>query len=172
MRPDGVALPSGSPAFRVWLPSWRRQPLDPRKPVSAPHAHGLRSSRPFSEPAADPKFPKDLPLLRFPTRPIGLVQALQRLALAGSAAPSSSPTFFRSEWGPCPLELSRLPGFLPPDMGRSFFLLPAPLALCLPIPEETRKWSLRGSLPAARHLPSFEGHRPAWRSRPTASATL
>jgi hypothetical protein len=83
-----------------------------------------------------------------------------------------SPTFFRKEWGPCPLELARLPGLPPPDMGRSFFLLPAPPALTAPASEEAGTRSPRGSLPAARHLPPFEGRRPAWRSRPTASATL
>jgi hypothetical protein len=45
-RPADEAMSTEGPAFRVWLPSWRRQPFRPWKPVSAPHAPGLRSSGP------------------------------------------------------------------------------------------------------------------------------
>jgi hypothetical protein len=93
-RSNGLAVPSESPAFRVWLPSWRRQLLDPRKPVSVSHAHGLHSSGRCSDPAAEPRFPKVCPLLRFPLKPNGLKPALQRLLLATSAAPTGSPTLF------------------------------------------------------------------------------
>jgi hypothetical protein len=74
--------------------------------------------------------------------------------------------FISGECGLCPPELRRLPGLCPPDIGRSISLLPAPLALHLPTSGEAGSRSPRGSLPAARHLPSFEGRPPAWRSRP------
>jgi len=93
-RPNDLAVPSGSPAFRVWLPSWRRQLIDPRKPVSVSHAHGLHSSGRCSDPAAEPRFPRACPLLRFFVKPNGLTPALQRLSLATSAAPTGSPTLF------------------------------------------------------------------------------
>jgi hypothetical protein len=93
-RPNGLAVPSGSSTYRVWLPSWRRQLLDPRKPVSVSHAHGLHSSGLCSDPAAVPRFPGAPPLLRFPVKPNGLTPALQRLSLATSEAPTGSPTLF------------------------------------------------------------------------------
>jgi hypothetical protein len=88
---ERLCVPPGSPAFRVWLPSWRRQLSDLREPVSAPHALGLRSSGLCSDPAANPRFPKDLPLLRFRAKPCGLTSALQRLAPAEPAAPPALP---------------------------------------------------------------------------------
>jgi len=75
----------------------------------------------------------------------------------GTSGTPRSPSFFRKEWGPCPLELWRLPGLLPPDLERSFFLLPAPPALAAPTSEEAGTRSPRGSLPANQHLPPFEG---------------
>jgi len=75
----------------------------------------------------------------------------------GTSGTPRSPPFFRKEWGPCPLELQRLSGYPPPDLGRSFFLLPAPPALAVPASEKAGTRSPRGSLPAAQHLPPFEG---------------
>jgi len=93
-RSNGLAAPSESPTSRVWLPSWRCQLLDPRKPVSAPHAHGLHSSGLRSDLAAELRFPRVCPLVRFSVKPNGLIPALQRLSLATSAAPTGSPTLF------------------------------------------------------------------------------
>jgi hypothetical protein len=156
-RSNGLALPSEGPASRVWLPSWRCQPFHPRELVSAPNAHGLRSSGRSSDTVADPRFPEDLPLLRFPVKPNGLTAALQRLRLTEPAAPTGSPTLFRWKWGPCPLELPHLPGLHPPDLRRGSFPPRAPPALFFPASEETENRSPRGSLPAARRFPSFEG---------------
>jgi len=86
-------MPHESPTFRVWLPSWRRKPFHSRRPFSASHAHGLGSSGLCSGSTADPKFPPDLPLLRFCAKPNGLTSALQRLMLAEPAAPPALPSF-------------------------------------------------------------------------------
>jgi hypothetical protein len=92
-RPTGVATPTGSPAFRVWLPSWRREPFRPRELSRFPTLMGfaLQGVDPASWPALG--FPKDLPLVRFRTKPCGLVPALQRLVPTRPAVPSALPAF-------------------------------------------------------------------------------
>jgi hypothetical protein len=92
-RSSGVTVPPESPVFRVWLPSGRRQPFHSREPFSVPHAPGLCSSGPCSDPTADPRFPLDLPLLRLCARPHGLTSALQRFVLVGPAVSPALPSF-------------------------------------------------------------------------------
>jgi hypothetical protein len=52
-RSNGVATPFESPAFRVWLPSWRREPFRPREPFQLPTLMGfaLQGFDPTSWPA-------------------------------------------------------------------------------------------------------------------------
>jgi hypothetical protein len=54
-RPADEAMSTEGPAFRVWLPSWRRKPYRSREPVSAPHAPGLFSPGPFPDSGAGDK---------------------------------------------------------------------------------------------------------------------
>jgi hypothetical protein len=160
-RLEGVAVPSKSPALRVWLPSRRRKPFCPRKPLSASHAPGLRPSEPFSDPAARPRFPEGAPLVRFPAKPVSLAAALQRLALARPAVHPAPGLSCWAEWSLCSPGLPRLPGFHPPGFGESVFLPPAPRALSFPTSEDVGNRGPRGSIPAARLFPSFEGRWPA-----------
>jgi len=117
--------------------------------LSTPHAHGLCSPGLFSGLAAELRFPRALPLVRFRTKPFGLAPTLQRLAPTRPAVPYALIFFFRSECGLCPPELRHLPGFLPPDIGRSFSLLLALLALSILTSEDANTWSPKGFLPAA-----------------------
>ena len=131
---------------------------------STPHAHGLRSSGLCSALVANLGFPHDLSLVRFSTKPHGLIPTLQRFQPTRSAAPFALSFFFGRENGPCPLELLHLPGFLPQDIERSVSLLSALLTFWFLASEDSRNASPKGFLPAAWHVPSFEGCRPAWRS--------
>ena len=135
--------------------------------LSTPHAHGLHSSGLCSNFVAGPKFPCILPLVRFSTKPLGLVPTLQRIQPTRLAVPSALSFLFRRECGLCPHEFLRLPGFPPLDIRRSLSLLPALLTLLFLTSEEANNWSPKGFLPAAWHVPSFEGRQPAWRSRST-----
>jgi len=159
-RLKGVAVPSKRAALRVWLPSRRCRPSCPRKPLSASHALGLRSSEPYSGRVAQPRFPATDPLLRFPAKRSGLAFTLQRLALTRPAAHPAPGYPLGPGWSRCSPELWRLSGLPPPELGRITFLLPAPLALPLSASEEAENRSPRGSVPPARHLPPFEGRRP------------
>jgi hypothetical protein len=169
-RLEDVALPSKGPTHRVWLPSRRCKPFRSRKPFSAPHAHGLRPSELCSDLVARPRFPAADPLLRFPARPESLTAALQRFPLTKPAAHPAPAPLLETGWCRCSPELLRLSGPPPPDLGRSTFLLPSPLALSFPTSEDAENRGPRGFLPAGPHLPSFEGREPVWRFRPTASA--
>jgi hypothetical protein len=128
-RLESRAVLSKSPARRVWLPSRRRQLSRPRRPVSAPNAHGLRSPELSSDPMACPGFPPDTPFLRFCVKPIGLTPALQRLTLTGPAVHPAREPVSRPARCRCSPELFHLPGLLPPDPRRSTFLLRSPHAL-------------------------------------------
>jgi hypothetical protein len=80
---SAYALPTGSTAPRVWLPSLRCETLNPWRSFSASNALGLFPSEPFSHPAIEAEFPLLPPLLRFLTKPCSsLVPALQRFSLA------------------------------------------------------------------------------------------
>jgi len=169
-RLEDVALPSKGPTRRVWLPSRRCKPFRSRKPLSAPHAHGLRPSEPCSDLVARPRFPTGDPLLRFPARPNDLTATLQRFPLTKPAAHPAPDPVLETGWSRCSPELPRLSGLPPPDLERSTFLLPSPLTLSFPTSEDAENRGPRGFLPAAPHPPSFEGCEPVWRFRPTASA--
>jgi hypothetical protein len=54
-RLEGFAVPSKSPALRVWLPSRRCKPHRPRKPLSAPHTPGLHPSELLLRPPGAPE---------------------------------------------------------------------------------------------------------------------
>jgi len=76
---NGASVPK-SHAPRVWLPSRRAfQPLTPWKPLSAPHALGLRPSELSSSQRIEGRFPFPSPLLRFLAKPHDFASALQRL---------------------------------------------------------------------------------------------
>ena len=151
-------------------PSGFGYPLDGVSPLvlgsdlSTPHAPGLYSSGLCSSFVAGSKFPCILPLVRFLTKPFGLVPTLQRLQPTRPAVPSALSFFFRRECGLCPPEFWRLPGFPPLDIRRSLSLLPALLTLSFLTSEEANNRSPKGFPPAAWHVPSFEGRPPAWRS--------
>jgi hypothetical protein len=119
---------------------------------------------------AQSPFPAIVPLLRFSVRPKGLTATLQRFPLTKLAVHPAPGHVLESGWSHCSPELLRLSGLISLDMGRSAFLLPAPLTLLSPTSEDAGGWSPRGFLPAMPHLPSFEGCEPVWRSWPTASA--
>jgi hypothetical protein len=126
----GLTGPCKSPTLRVWLPSRRCKLFCPRKPLSAFHALGLRPSEPCSSLMAHTRFPEHDPLLRFPAKPVSLTSTLQRLPLTKPAVQPAPRHTLMAGWCPCSLELRRLSGLPPLDMGRSTFLPPAPLVLC------------------------------------------
>jgi hypothetical protein len=159
-RLKSVALPSKGPAPRVWLPSRRRQPRCSWKPFSAPHTHGFCPSELFSVPVAQRRFPAVAPLLRFSVKPKGLTGTLQRFLLTGSAVHPAPGHILEPGWSHCSPELLRLSGFVSLDMGRSAFLLPAPLTLLSPTSEDVVEWSPRGFLPTTPRFPSFKGRKP------------
>jgi hypothetical protein len=170
-RSGGFTGPPESPAFRVWLPSWRCQLLCPREPVSVPHAPGLHSSGLSSGFVADPRFLRNPPLLRFVAKPFGLAPALQRLQLTKPAVPPAFPPFSGGNGGHALL-----------SFGTSQVSSTGPLKKHLPSSCPSRSFipDLRRSQePEPQGIPSggsafplFRRVPPAWCSRPTASATL
>jgi hypothetical protein len=160
VRLKSVALPFKGPARRVWLPSRRSQPFCSRKPFSAPHTHGLCPSEPSSGSVARTRFPAIDPLLRFSVKPKGLTAALQRFVLTKPAVHPAPGHVLEPGWSHCSPELLRLSGLASPGMGRSAFLLPAPLALSSLTSEDAKGRGPRGFLPAKPRLPSFKGREP------------
>jgi hypothetical protein len=80
--PDSPSFHSSEKERLQWVPPTRKVPtlgfgypfvgvshLDPWKPLSAPNALGLRSSKLFSSSVILPPFPVEAPLWRFPNKP-------------------------------------------------------------------------------------------------------
>lgn len=107
------ALYSRSPTRRVWLPSRRCKPSRILGSVFQPPTllgFALQSFHPLRR--SNGSFESLSPLLRFPTKPSGLVPALQRVDPVGEAVSLGKPGFFIQTGLPCspgPSGLSGVP---------------------------------------------------------------
>jgi hypothetical protein len=129
-------LPFKGSTLRVWLPSRRLELPSSWKPFSASHTHGFCPSELFSNLMAPLQFPAVDPLLRFVVKPKGLTSTLQRFPLTRLAVHPATDHVLEFGWSHCSPELLRLSGLMSLDMGRSAFLLPAPLTLSSPTSED------------------------------------
>jgi hypothetical protein len=148
---------------RVWLPSQRPLAIPTREGLSQPPTLlGFALQSLVSSRAIGPTFPPSSPLLRFPTKPLGLVSALQRFDPAsGSRPPQVLPEGLVRVGGMCSPELSDLSGSPAVDPHRKASPLPVPLsALLSGCLTTTGLVSLKVSLSTAWLSPSEEGAGP------------
>jgi hypothetical protein len=97
------AMSTEGPAFRVWLPSGRCQPFRPRKPLSAPHALGLHSSRLCPDSGAGLEVSqKTFRSCAFSPNCSAWHRRFSGFRLLEPVVPSCSPTLFQVKVGPLP----------------------------------------------------------------------
>jgi hypothetical protein len=150
-RPQGLATLSAALA---------REPLGGL--FQPPTLLGFALQSLVSSRAIGATFPPSSPLLRFPTKPLGLVSALQRFDPAsGSRPPQVLPEGLVRVGGMCSPELSDLSGSPAVDPHRKASPLPIPLsALLSGCLTTTGLVSLKVSLSTAWLSPSEEGAGP------------
>jgi hypothetical protein len=160
------------PCFSEVPPSGFGYPLDgfshrcPRDCFFNPHALGLRSSGPYSEPTTQTKFPRSVPPLRFPAKHICLAAALRRFSFASPAAPPAFGLCFKPERGQNPLELLRLSGLPSRALWKSTCLFHAPHALALSASSRNKKPAPQGIV-SRKVAPPFLRRAPACLTFPT-----
>jgi hypothetical protein len=102
-RSIDAAVSIEGPASRVWLPSGRRQPFRPRKPLSASHALGLLSSGLCPDSGAESSVSQE-PFRSCASSPTlsAWYRRFSGFRLSDSVVPSCSPTVFQVRVGPWP----------------------------------------------------------------------